>query len=226
MNFLWHIGIHSDGIVLDQWWLWEDLEILPVGQSIILSIVIIIVIICLTIIIVIVIIIVGDLSFWYRDTEARCMKLVADWREPCTVMCGWSPDGRHFYTASTFPRMKVDNHFKVFDYEGNLLVAKSYPQLLDFQWKPEPSRKYDSPIPPTPQNSAIAAAKKFKTAKDLVCDVKDARRFGAGRGRKDVVTQNPVAPTTAQVAKLERNRQLDSISDWRAGEFKALFHYY
>lgn len=88
----------------------------------------------------------GDLSFWHRDeseeNHRKAMRIIADWREPCTVLCGWAPDGRHFFSASTYPRMKVDNQFKVFDREGRILSTGSYAQLLDFQWKPEVSGVY------------------------------------------------------------------------------------
>ena len=31
----------------------------------------------------------------------------------CTINFGWSPDSRHFMTATLAPRMNVDNGFKV-----------------------------------------------------------------------------------------------------------------
>jgi uncharacterized protein with WD repeat len=34
------------------------------------------------------------------------------------VTAEWSPSGRHLLTATTAPRMRVDNVFKVFTYYG------------------------------------------------------------------------------------------------------------
>lgn len=34
------------------------------------------------------------------------------------VSCQWSPDGRHLLTATTAPRLRVDNNFKVLTYYG------------------------------------------------------------------------------------------------------------
>ncbi|PHJ16542.1 gyf domain-containing, partial [Cystoisospora suis] len=48
------------------------------------------------------------------------MSLITEWRAACTVQSVWAPSGDLFLTASTYPRMKVDNLLRVFDYEGKL----------------------------------------------------------------------------------------------------------
>ncbi|XP_053993228.1 uncharacterized protein LOC128884150 isoform X2 [Hylaeus volcanicus] len=81
----------------------------------------------------------GDIHFWYRNDQTLDLNsahFVAQWREPCTVLCGWSPDNNYFFTASTFPRLKVDNYFKIFSKQGKLVYNKCLPKLYNFQWKP------------------------------------------------------------------------------------------
>ncbi|KAH0480173.1 MAG: uncharacterized protein KVP18_003024 [Porospora cf. gigantea A] len=74
----------------------------------------------------------GDLSLWYTGgpTPVR----VAEWREECAVVCEWSPCDTYLVTASTFPRMKVDNFMRLYNYEGHLLVSKLLDELCEVVW--------------------------------------------------------------------------------------------
>lgn len=188
----------------------------------------------------------GDLSFWFRDSRhdhngehptgtpsVAVMEIIADWRESCTVLCDWSPDGRHFHTASVYPRMKVDNQFKIFDFEGREVAVKSFLQLLDFQWKPDVmAAACGVPPVPTQQKSALVAIQKFRTVQDLANDVKhqEAERYATRTvrarhretmpGRAVATTDSggrPGATSATATSKAEKNRDFDLISDWRAG---------
>ncbi|CDR94441.1 Eukaryotic translation initiation factor [Babesia bigemina] len=59
----------------------------------------------------------GDIDIW--DLKKRCK--IAQSKSNCAVFCEFSPDGRYFVTATTVPRMKVDNCFKIFSYGGKLV---------------------------------------------------------------------------------------------------------
>eukprot|EP01071_Lankesteria_metandrocarpae_P006028 Lankesteria_metandrocarpae@DN4216_c0_g1_i2.p1 len=90
----------------------------------------------------------GDLSFWYRNAATQSMQLIAEWREPCTVLCGWAPTGMHFFTASTRPRRKVDNCLKIFTYEGRCVVKKEFEVLYKVAWNDDPLIAYKTPPQP------------------------------------------------------------------------------
>jgi translation initiation factor 2A len=58
----------------------------------------------------------GDIVFFDRLTSGTCKQMGAV-RSPA-VSAEWSPDGRLLLTATTSPRLRVDNNIKVFTYYG------------------------------------------------------------------------------------------------------------
>ena len=65
----------------------------------------------------------GEVSFYYRDKASQGMQHISEFKAPCTVLALWAPCGSYFATASTYPRMKVDNCLSVLDYRGKILSA-------------------------------------------------------------------------------------------------------
>jgi translation initiation factor 2A len=59
----------------------------------------------------------GDLEFW----DVKDKKLLGRASAPCTTSFMWSPDSQYFSAATTFPRLRVDNGFKIFRYQGTLI---------------------------------------------------------------------------------------------------------
>lgn len=64
----------------------------------------------------------GDIVFWDKKTSGTCRQIAAI-RSPA-VSCEWAPDGRHLLTATTAPRLRVDNNLKVFTYYGKQASAR------------------------------------------------------------------------------------------------------
>lgn len=62
----------------------------------------------------------GEVSFYFRDKASQGMQHISEFRAPCTVLALWAPCGSYFATASTYPRMKVDNSLSVLDYRGKI----------------------------------------------------------------------------------------------------------
>lgn len=54
-----------------------------------------------------------------------------------TSVCEWSPCGRFILTATTAPRLRVDNGCKVWHASGKLVYLKEYQELLSITWKPQ-----------------------------------------------------------------------------------------
>lgn len=60
----------------------------------------------------------GDIDFFDRTAE----ETVCTFRAALTVNCCWAPDGRHFLTCTTAPRMNEDNQASVYRYTGERLL--------------------------------------------------------------------------------------------------------
>ena len=94
----------------------------------------------------------GDIDVWDKN-KALCLSTV---RVPCTVVCEWGPDGRHFLTASTFPRMRVDNFVQIINYDGSS-VAKitDLNELYGCKWRPAAQDVFED-TPPSPRVVQLA----------------------------------------------------------------------
>lgn len=79
----------------------------------------------------------GEICFWYRKDTSDYEQIV-HLKEPCTVVSDWSHDSRYFLTASTFPRMKVDNFLKIFNHEGDLIESQKFEECYDVCWMGSP----------------------------------------------------------------------------------------
>uniref|UniRef100_A0A9I9DFS5 Eukaryotic translation initiation factor 2A n=1 Tax=Cucumis melo TaxID=3656 RepID=A0A9I9DFS5_CUCME len=80
----------------------------------------------------------GDMAFWdYKEK-----KQLGRTKSECSVTSEWSPDGQYFMTATTAPRLQVDNGIKIFHYNGALYFKKMFDKLFQADWKPESSDKF------------------------------------------------------------------------------------
>ena len=65
------------------------------------------------------------------------------------VTAEWSPDGRRLLTTTTSPRLNVDNGFKIWRYNGELLYHAERNKLYEATWQPVAAGTYKSrPISP------------------------------------------------------------------------------
>ena len=83
----------------------------------------------------------------------------------CTIeasnasVCEWSPDGKHILTATTSPRLRVDNGIRIWHAGGPLVFNEDMNELYHVCWRPQPTSAYPleanplSPLP-TPHSSA------------------------------------------------------------------------
>ncbi|CCE82155.1 Piso0_002854 [Millerozyma farinosa CBS 7064] len=54
-----------------------------------------------------------------------------------TSVCEWSPCGRFILTATTSPRLRVDNGCKIWHASGKLIYIKEYNELYSVGWRPQ-----------------------------------------------------------------------------------------
>ncbi|KAG5552513.1 hypothetical protein RHGRI_010558 [Rhododendron griersonianum] len=75
----------------------------------------------------------GDMAFWDYMEKRQLGTTKAEW----SVTSEWSPDGRYFMTATTAPRLQVDNGIKIFHHNGSLYFKQMFDKLYQAEWKPE-----------------------------------------------------------------------------------------
>ncbi|XP_013391192.1 eukaryotic translation initiation factor 2A [Lingula anatina] len=83
----------------------------------------------------------GNLEFW--DTKQK--KQIKQTEASDSTMFEWCPDGVHFLTATTAPRLRVGNGYKVWHYTGTLLHHYSVPkdsELWEAKWQSAPQGLY------------------------------------------------------------------------------------
>lgn len=70
------------------------------------------------------------------DRQDKFKKIVS-FEAANTSVCKWSPDGRYILTATTSPRLRVDNGLKIWHYSGKLIYFKDYQELYSINWRPQ-----------------------------------------------------------------------------------------
>ncbi|RYP57928.1 hypothetical protein DL769_009198 [Monosporascus sp. CRB-8-3] len=99
--------------------------------------------------------------------------LQKDYRKVCTIesgnpsVCQWSPDSRYIMTATTSPRLRVDNGVKLWHVGGGIMYNEDMVELYSVAWRPIlpenlPSGDPLNPVP-TPHSSAVAYLGTVKT---------------------------------------------------------------
>jgi len=97
-------------------------------------------------------------------------KPIGSTRASCSVTLEWSPDGRRLLTSTIAPRLNVDNGWKIWRYNGDLLLHEERTKIYEAFWRPVPPGTYeDRPISPASkrveaQGAAAGAASETKSA--------------------------------------------------------------
>lgn len=83
----------------------------------------------------------GGIELW--DVDNR--KLISKTEAPDTTLLQWSPDGEHFMTATTTPRLRMGNGFKIWHYTGTLLYERPWneqEELWEVLWQTFPPQTF------------------------------------------------------------------------------------
>ena len=96
-----------------------------------------------------------------------------DYQKVCTIeasnasVCEWSPDGKHILTATTSPRLRVDNGVRIWHVGGGLMYNVELQELYHVTWRPQSpsSHPLENPLHPmpTPHVSALTYLGTVKT---------------------------------------------------------------
>jgi translation initiation factor 2A len=105
----------------------------------------------------------GDVDIY--DLERNYHKVCTIKAANCTY-CEWSPDGRHILTATTSPRLRVDNGIRIYHITGPLMYDQDINELYHVTWRPQSPQQHplDNVLTaPTPHASAASFAATQKT---------------------------------------------------------------
>jgi len=88
----------------------------------------------------------GQMDFW----DVKNAKIIGSAVAHCAAVTEWAPDSRHFIAAVVSPRIRVDNGYKIFRYDGLLVYeAGIKDELYHVSWRPRPVASYpDRPLSP------------------------------------------------------------------------------
>ena len=100
--------------------------------------------------------------------------LEKDYAKVCMIeasnasVCEWSPDGKHILTATTSPRLRVDNGIRIWHAGGKLTYNEDLNELYHVCWRPRPGSAVpleENPFStvPTPHESALKYLGSVKT---------------------------------------------------------------
>jgi len=81
----------------------------------------------------------GKMEFWNVATK----DMIDSFEVPSTTSFEWAPDGNHFTTATTAPRLRISNGYRIWHYTAKCLLNVSYDkenekkeELWSVCWKP------------------------------------------------------------------------------------------
>jgi translation initiation factor 2A len=99
--------------------------------------------------------------------------LEKDYRKICTIeggnpsVCEWSPDSRYILTATTSPRLRVDNGIRLWHVGGGIMYNEDMVELYHVTYRPQPPESFPAGDPlhpvPAPHASALAYLGTVKT---------------------------------------------------------------
>ncbi|SCP02576.1 eukaryotic translation initiation factor eIF2A, putative [Plasmodium malariae] len=69
----------------------------------------------------------GDISIWNTSNKKEITKT----KSSCAVICEFFNDGTHFITATTHPRLRVDNNIKIYKYNGLIVSRINFEELYN-----------------------------------------------------------------------------------------------
>lgn len=89
-----------------------------------------------------------------------------DYRKITTIeggnpsVCEWSPDSKYILTATTSPRLRVDNGVRLWHVGGEVMYNEDMVELYHVTWRPQPSSVFGNadPLNPVPQPHSSAVA--------------------------------------------------------------------
>ncbi|ODQ66807.1 translation initiation factor eIF-2A [Nadsonia fulvescens var. elongata DSM 6958] len=138
-------------------------------------------------------------------------KKISSFQASNTSVSEWSPDGKYILTATTSPRLRVDNGVKIWHHSGELVYVQDYPELYQVTWRPQDVNQFPlrslSPAP-KPHESVAANVKIVKKTSD-----KPAGAYVPPHARNAGVTRN----STTSLYQLEIKNNIGAATTTNGG---------
>lgn len=83
----------------------------------------------------------GNMEIW----DIRKLKKISSIPADYASSLDWAPNSHFFLTGVLFPRMKVDNNFKLWKYDGSLLFTEKHQEIYQVSWRPSAPNVYPPP---------------------------------------------------------------------------------
>lgn len=83
----------------------------------------------------------GHIEVW----DLQQNKVISKFQVRDSTVIQWSNDGEYLLTATTSPRLRIGNGYRIWHYTGSLLdevFCNTNEELYDIKWKPEPEGKF------------------------------------------------------------------------------------
>ncbi|KAG9790947.1 translation initiation factor eIF-2A, partial [Aureobasidium melanogenum] len=116
--------------------------------------------------------------------------LEKDMAKICTIeasnasVCEWSPDGLHILTATTSPRLRVDNGIRIWHAGGPLMYNEDMNELYHVCWRPQPASQHPLPANPfSPMPVPHPSAVEYMAARKTPSKPAGAYRPPGARGQ-------------------------------------------
>eukprot|EP01135_Chromosphaera_perkinsii_P009998 Nk52_evm33s1992 gene=Nk52_evmTU33s1992 len=74
----------------------------------------------------------GNMEFW----DKKKLTLITKVTMSNTTQWGWCPDNEHLLVATTAPRLRIDNCFKLLHYSGKVVKDVKFKEIWEFAWQP------------------------------------------------------------------------------------------
>eukprot|EP00455_Lapot_gusevi_P009229 TRINITY_DN14123_c0_g1_i4.p1 TRINITY_DN14123_c0_g1~~TRINITY_DN14123_c0_g1_i4.p1 ORF type:complete len:333 (+),score=114.64 TRINITY_DN14123_c0_g1_i4:114-1112(+) len=107
----------------------------------------------------------GRMDFWDRVKK----KKMGSAEHHAARVYEWAPDGRSFVSAVVHPFRRVDNCFKIWKYNGDLMFSEDVPELYHVLYRPAsrstyPDRPASPPRKPRPDSESSSSSSSSSSA--------------------------------------------------------------
>lgn len=135
-----------------------------------------------------------------------------------TSVCEWSPCGRFIITATTSPRLRVDNGCKIWHASGQLIYYKEYNELYAIGWKPQDLSQFPPLRQLEPAPEPHESSKKYlasRESKNLGAEKKPSGAYRPPHARNSAANAKT---TTLYQRELQVNALKNSASSTNGKE--------
>ncbi|XP_054165531.1 eukaryotic translation initiation factor 2A-like, partial [Oppia nitens] len=152
----------------------------------------------------------GNLRGGVQVWDFKQKQLISEFNAPDTTHMDWSPDGKHILTATTAPRLRVGNGFRIWTYNGvkqyeNIFDTNT--ELYDIVW--QPSNQFSEPqiVIPKGQSVSKPVEPKKYIPPHLRKDTKQSNNNNNNNSQKPQSKAIPLNENEKKIKNLEKKLQ-------------------